>query len=163
MIPLESSFLRGSYPPLVTPLRDGAVDLEAFEALVERQIEQGSHGLVVTGTTSEPSTLTLRERQLLLESAVRTAAGRVPVVAATGSQSHAETVELCFHAEGAGADALLVVTPYYIRPPKRGLIEYYIDIGGRTHLPLLVYHIPGRTVPSLSLTVDPTVYPSASS
>ena len=151
MIALEADFLRGSYPPLVTPFRDGAVDCDAFARLVELQIAEGSHGLVVAGTTSEPSTLTLDERARLLDVAIATARGRIPVVAATGSQSHAETVELCARAERSGADALLVVTPYYIRPPQRGLVEYYVDLGARTRLPLLIYHIPGRAAVSMEL------------
>lgn len=151
MIALERDFLRGSYPPLVTPFRDGAVDYDAFARLVELQIAEGSHGLVVAGTTSEPSTLTLDERARLLDVAIAAGRGRIPVVAATGSQSHAETVELCARAERSGADALLVVTPYYIRPPQRGLVEYYVDLGARTRLPLLIYHIPGRTAVAVEL------------
>jgi len=144
MIDLDDSALRGSYPPLVTPLRHGAVDYDTFAVLVERHVNDGSHGIVVGGTTAEPSTLTLEERAQLLEVAIDAAAGRLPVVAATGSQSHAETVTLTMQAEEAGADAVLVVTPYYIKPPARGLAEYYIDLGKRTALPLLIYHIPGR-------------------
>src|ERR671934_1307434 len=94
MISLAAHFLRGSYPPLVTPFRGGAVDYDAFAALVEHQIREGSHGVVVTGTSGEPSTLTLDERGELFKVAVRTARGRLPVVAATGSPSHAEAVEL---------------------------------------------------------------------
>jgi len=89
MIDLDDSFLRGSYPPLVTPLRHGAVDYDTFARLVERQVNAGSHGIVVGGTTAEPSTLTLEERAQLLEVAVDAAGGRLPIVAATGSQSHA--------------------------------------------------------------------------
>jgi len=151
MISLAAHFLRGSYPPLVTPFRAGAVDYDAFAALVEYQIREGSHGLVVTGTSGEPSTLTLDERSELFKVAVSTARGRLPVVAAAGSQSHAESLELMTRAEQAGVDALLVVTPYYIRPPQRGLVEYYIDLGARTRLPLLIYHIPGRAAVSLQL------------
>jgi 4-hydroxy-tetrahydrodipicolinate synthase len=142
---LDAAFLRGSYPPLITPFRNGAVDVDAYATLVERQVAGGSHGITVNGTTAEPSTLTVEERNLLVRAAVEVAAGRVPVVAATGSQSHAETVELTTFAASAGADALLIVTPYYIRPPQRGLVEYYRDLATRTELPLLVYHIPGRT------------------
>jgi len=145
VIELEAEFLRGSYPPLVTPFRDGEVDYDAYAALVERQIQGGSHGITVNGTTAEPSTLTMRERDELVRVAVEAADGRVPVVAATGSQSHDETCSLTVHAAAVGADALLVVTPYYVRPPQRGLVEYFRDIGARTDLPLLVYHIPGRT------------------
>lgn len=150
MIALEASFLRGSYPPLVTPFRDGAVDLDRFSALVERQIEGGSHGILVCGTTAEPSTLTAAERVALVRTAVSAAARRRPVVAAVGSQSHAETLELATSAERDGADALLIVTPYYLRPPQRGLVEYFVDLAGRTSLPVLIYHIPGRAAVELS-------------
>jgi 4-hydroxy-tetrahydrodipicolinate synthase len=150
LIALAPGFLRGSYPPLVTPFRDGEIDYACYAALVERQVREGSHGILACGTTAEPSTLALDERAELLRVAVKTAAGRVPVVAATGSQSHAETVELCRRAERDGADALLVVTPYYLRPPQRGLVEYYVDLGARTSLPLLVYHIPGRAAVELA-------------
>ncbi len=151
MIELEAGFLRGSYPPVVTPFRDGEVDYDAFERLVEHQIAEGTHGILVSGTSAEPSTLTIDERSRLFEVAVKTAAGRRPVVAATGSQSHAESLELMERAEQAGVDALLVVTPYYIRPPQRGLVDYYVDLAGRTGLPLMIYHIPGRTAVSVEL------------
>jgi len=151
MIALEPGFLRGSYPPLVTPFHDGAVDYDAFARLVELQIAGGSHGIVVAGTTAEPSTLTLDERARLLDVAVETVRGRIPIVAATGGQSHAETVELCARAERSGADALLVVTQYYIRPPQRGLVEYFADLGARTRKPILIYHIPVRAAVTLEL------------
>src|SRR5437868_481869 len=123
---LPDDFLRGSYCPIVTPFgTDGTVDHDCYARLVEFQIEEGSHGIVVNGTSAEPSTLTIAERKALLETALRVTAGRVPVVAATGSQSLAETEELTRHAAAAGADALLLVTPYYVRPPQRGLIDYY--------------------------------------
>ncbi len=148
---LDNRALRGSYPPLITPFRDGAVDYEAYARLVEYQIAEGSHGIVVNGTTSEPSTLTVEERARLVKVAVETSRKRIPVVAATGSQSHAETVWLTEQAESAGADAVLVVTPYYIRPPQRGLVEYFVDVGRRTALPFLIYHIPGRTAVSVEI------------
>lgn len=151
MIPLDDTFLRGSYPPLITPLHHGSVDYDKFAELVEFQIREGSHGIVVCGTTGEPSTLTLAERTQLLEVAVDAAAGRTTVVAATGAQSHQETVALTTHAEKAGAHALLIVTPYYIKPPPRGLVEYYADLGTRTVLPLMIYHIPGRAAVSVDL------------
>lgn len=149
MLALNRNFLRGSYPPLVTPFREGAVDYDAYARMVERQVTEGSHGIVVNGTTAEPSTLSIKERNELVRLAVQTARGRVPVVAATGSQSHADTIELTAAAEKAGADAVLVVTPYFIRPPQRGLVEYYVDIGRRTRLPMLIYHIPGRAAVSV--------------
>jgi len=148
---LDSRQLRGSYPPLITPFKGGAVDYETYARLVEYQIAEGSHGIVVNGTTSEPSTLTAEERARLVRVAVETSRRRIPVVAATGSQSHAETVWLTEQAEAAGVDAVLVVTPYYIRPPQRGLVEYFVDVGRRTALPFLIYHIPGRTAVSVEL------------
>jgi len=144
MIDLANDVLRGSYPPLVTPLRDGEVDTETFAHLVEVQVREGSHGVVVAGTTGEPTTLTTRERIRLLEVAVKASAGRIPVVAATGSQSLAETLELTAAAEKAGAQAALVLTPYFVKPPPRGLVDYFVEVGRSTRLPLLVYHIPGR-------------------
>lgn len=152
MMPLGPDFLRGSYTPIVTPFRNGAVDLDVFARLVDRQIADGGHGVLVTGTTAEPSSLTIDERVELVRVAVAAAAGRRPVVAATGSQSYAETLTLTTKAESAGADAALVVTPYYIRPSQQGLVEYFIAIGQRTALPLLIYHIPGRA--AVSVTVD---------
>ncbi len=151
MIALDKGFLRGSYPPIVTPFRNGDVDYDTYAELIEFQISEGTHGIVVNGTTSEPSALTLDERNRLVEVAVETVRGRVPVVAATGSQSHAETIALVAAAEKAGADAQLIVTPYYVKPPQRGLVEYYLDLGRRTGLPMLIYHIPGRTAVSVDL------------
>jgi 4-hydroxy-tetrahydrodipicolinate synthase len=148
----DARWLRGSYPPIVTPFRDGRVDFETFASLVDRQARLGSHGIVVTGTTGEPSSLAASERIELTRIAVTTVAGRIPVVAATGSQSLAETVELTTAAERLGADAVLVVTPYYIRPPQAGLIEYFVEVGRRTSLPILIYHIPGRA--AVSITVE---------
>lgn len=153
MIDLADASLRGSYPPLVTPFRDGDIDTEAYAELVERQVSAGSQGVVVCGTSGEPSVLTVQERQRLAEVAIATAAGRIEVVVATGSQSHAETVALTEHADASGADGMLVVTPYYIRPPKRGLVAYFVDIAGRSELPLLLYHIPGRTAVGVDMEV----------
>jgi 4-hydroxy-tetrahydrodipicolinate synthase len=148
----DTRWLRGSFPPVVTPFREGRVDLDTFAALVDRQARLGSHGIVVTGTTGEPSSLTVVERLELTRVAIETVAKRIPVVAATGSQSLAETVELTTAAERLGADAVLIVTPYYIRPPQAGLIEYFCEVGRRTSLPLLIYHIPGRA--AVSITAD---------
>lgn len=144
--------LRGSIPPLVTPFRNGEVDYEAYARLVAWHVKNGSHGILVNGTTAEPSTLTLEERNRLVDVAVQAAAGRIPVVAATGSQSLAETRVLTEHAAGAGADALLIVTPYYIRPPQRGLIAYYLELAQISKLPWMVYHIPGRA--AVNVTID---------
>lgn len=143
--------LRGSIPPLVTPFLRGAVDYDRYAELVNFQIEEGSHGILVNGTTAEPSTLTLDERNRLVSLAVETAAGRVPVVAATGSQSLAESRVLTEHAVAAGADSLLIVTPYYIRPPQRGLVAYYLELAANHDIPWMIYHIPGRTAVSVTL------------
>ena len=143
--------LRGSVPPLVTPFKGGEVDYDAYARLVAQQIEKGSHGILVNGTTSEPATLTIEERNRLVDIAISMAANRVPVVAATGSQSLAESKKLTEHAAKAGADALLIVTPYYTRPPQRGLVAYYLELAKISSLPWMVYHIPGRTAVSVTL------------
>ena len=143
--------LKGSIPPLITPFRNGEVDLEGYAGLVNFQVEQGSHGILVNGTTSEPSTLTVEERNRLIDVAMETVAGRIPVVAATGSQSLAETQVLTAHAVAAGVNALLIVTPYYIKPPQRGLIEYYLEVIAPFELPWMIYHIPGRTAVTVTL------------
>jgi 4-hydroxy-tetrahydrodipicolinate synthase len=149
MIPMPETFLCGSYPPLLTPFREGKVDFEKFAELAERQAREGSHGIVVCGTTGEPSSLTPDERTELVKVAVQVIGKRIPVVAATGSQSFAETIEITTRAEKAGADAVLVVTPYYIKPSQRGLVEYFVSVGQRTELPLMIYHIPGRAAVSV--------------
>jgi 4-hydroxy-tetrahydrodipicolinate synthase len=155
MMRLPKDFLKGSIPPLITPFRNGRVNYDAYARLVEFQVKNGSHGILVCGTTSEPSTLTVEERNRCVDVAVEAAKGKVPIVAATGSQSHAESLALSQHAEKAGADALLIVTPYYIRPPQRGLVAYYSDLGKRTALPWMIYHIPGRAAVSVTLdTLD---------
>lgn len=145
MIDLQKDALRGSIPPLVTPFKDGKVDYDRLASLVDFQARNGTHGVLINGTTSEPSTLTTEERNQAVTVAVDAARGRLQVVAATGSQSHAESVVLTEHAARAGVDGLLVVTPYYIRPPQRGVAAYFIDLGRRVDVPLMMYHIPGRT------------------
>jgi 4-hydroxy-tetrahydrodipicolinate synthase len=151
VIKLKKDFLRGSYPPVVTPFKNGAVDYDTFAKLVNYMIKNGTHGILVTGTTGEPSTLTTEERIRLYRTAVEVTDGRVPVVAATGSQSEAETIVLSEGAEKAGVDSLLIVTPYYVRPPQRGLVQYYNNMCKRTSLPVMLYHIPGRTAVSVTL------------
>lgn len=144
--------IRGSIPPIVTPIRNNEIDYDAYAGLVEFQINEGSHGILVNGTTAEPSTLTISERNKLVDIAIETCNGRVPVVVATGSQSLAETEVLTAHAAKAGADALLIVTPYYIKPPQRGLIEYYLHLANQHDTPWMIYHIPGRT--AINVTLD---------
>ena len=137
--------LKGSLPALVTPFKNGQLDLDTLKKLVEWHIEQGSHGLVPVGTTGESPTLTHEEHDLVVETVVEAAAGRIPVVAGAGSNNTAETVRLVKAAKAAGADAALVVTPYYNKPTQRGLIAHFTaaaDCG----IPIIIYNIPGRSV-----------------
>lgn len=136
--------LRGSIVPLVTPFRDGEVDLGSFESAVERQIAAGSHGVVVTGTTGEPTSLRAGERAELYRRAAAVAAGRAPVVAATGSANQEETIELTREAERAGVDAVLVVSPAFVKPSQEGLFRHFTAVAATTELPFLIYNIPGR-------------------
>jgi 4-hydroxy-tetrahydrodipicolinate synthase len=153
MIKLDPKALRGSFPPVVTPFKeDGSVDYDTYASLVDFQARGGSHGIVVAGTTGEPSTLTPQERTELLKVAIDAAGKRLQVVAATGTQNHADTVMMTEAADKAGADALLIVTPYFIRPPQRGLEAYYLDLCRRTERPVMIYHIPGRA--SVNMTAD---------
>ena len=156
MIRLAPNALKGSFPPVVTPFKDdGSVDYDTYAKLIDFHAKGGSAGVVVTGTTGEPSVLTPDERTELLKVAVRAANKRIQVVAATGTQNHADTVTMTTAAEKAGADALLIVTPYFIRPPQRGLEAYYLDLCRRTDLPVMIYHIPGRA--AVNVTAETVV------
>ena len=137
-------------PALVTPFRNGEVDEGAFVALVERQIAGGVHGLVPVGTTGETATLSHDEHRRVVELCVQTARGRVPVIAGAGSNSTSEAIELVQHAKTVGADAALVVTPYYNRPSQEGLYLHYKAINDAVQLPVLVYNVPGRTSVDIS-------------
>ena len=152
MISLAPEELRGSYPPLVTPFHGQEIDLHTYESLVEFQIHSGSHGIVVAGTTGEPALLSLDERKLLADRAVKTAAGRIPVMVNTGALSLADTLDLTRHADTIGADAVLVVTPAFTRPPQHGLVGFYEAVCTSTAKPVLMYHIPGRS--AVSVAVD---------
>ena len=142
---------KGSITALITPFKDGKVDERAFQRLVEWQIDQGTHGLVPCGTTGESPTLTHDEHRRVVELCVEAAAGRVPVIAGTGSNSTAEAVELTRHAKSAGADAVLVVTPYYNKPTQEGLYQHFKAINDSADVPIVVYNIPGRSVIDLSV------------
>lgn len=156
MIRLEQNALKGSFPPVVTPFRaDGSVDYDTYAKLIDFHGKGGSAGVVVTGTTGEPSTLLPEERTELVKVAVSAADRRIQVVAATGTQNHADTVVMTRAAEKAGADALLIVTPYFVRPPQRGLEAYYLDLCRRTDLPVMIYHIPGRA--AVNMTAETVV------
>ena len=141
---------RGVLPALITPFRGGAVDEDAVVRLVERQIAAGVHGLVPVGTTGETATLSHDEHRRVVELCVKTAAGRVPVVAGAGSNATDEAIELVRHAKTVGADAALVVTPYYNRPSQEGLYAHYAAINEAVQLPVLVYNVPGRTSVDIS-------------
>ncbi|MGI4939171.1 MAG: 4-hydroxy-tetrahydrodipicolinate synthase [Janthinobacterium lividum] len=138
---------KGSFVALITPMQpDGAVDLDAFAKFVEWQIGQGTHGIVPVGTTGESPTLSHDEHRQVVEAAVKVAAGRVKVIAGAGSNSTAEAVELTRHAKQAGADAALVVTPYYNKPTQEGMVLHYSAIADAVDLPIVIYNIPGRSV-----------------
>ncbi len=137
--------IKGSLPALVTPFKNGKLDLDTLKKLVEWHIEQGSHGLVPVGTTGESPTLSHEEHDLVVETVINVAAGRVPVVAGAGSNNTIETVRLVEAAKKAGADAALVVTPYYNKPTQRGLMVHYQE-AAKCGLPIIIYNIPGRSV-----------------
>jgi 4-hydroxy-tetrahydrodipicolinate synthase len=147
---MSQPLFKGVLPALVTPFRDGAVDEDAFVRLVERQITGGVHGLVPVGTTGETATLSHDEHRRVVELCVRTAAGRVPVIAGAGSNATAEAIELVRHAKTIGADAALVVTPYYNRPSQEGLYAHYAAIDAAVQLPVVVYNVPSRTSVDIS-------------
>jgi 4-hydroxy-tetrahydrodipicolinate synthase len=137
---------KGSLVALITPFRDGKVDADGFQSFVEWQIAEGTHGLVPVGTTGESPTLSHEEHRRVVELCVEAARGRVPVIAGTGSNSTAEAIELTAHAKAAGADAALVVTPYYNKPTQEGLYQHYKAIHDAVDLPVIIYNIPGRCV-----------------
>lgn len=141
---------KGALPALVTPFRDGAVDEKAFAELIERQIAGGVHGLVPAGTTGESATLSHEEHRRVVELCVQVARGRVPVIAGAGSNSTAEAIGLIQHAKAIGADAALVVTPYYNRPSQEGLYQHYAALNEAAQLPILVYNVPARTSVDIS-------------
>jgi len=141
---------RGSLPALVTPFKDGAVDYETLAAFVDWQISEGSSGLVPVGTTGESPTLTHEEHEQVIEAVVKHAAGRVPVIAGAGSNNTVESIRFLQHAEAVGADAGLVVTPYYNKPTQAGLIAHYTALHDACTLPIIIYNIPGRSVIDMS-------------
>jgi 4-hydroxy-tetrahydrodipicolinate synthase len=143
---------RGSLVALVTPMQaNGDLDLKAFVEFVEWQIAEGTQGLIPVGTTGESPTLTHDEHHEVVEHCVAAARGRVPVIAGTGSNSTAEAIALTQHAKRAGADAALVVTPYYNKPTQEGLYRHYMAIADAVELPVIIYNIPGRSVVDMSV------------
>ncbi len=147
---LDLSLLRGSIPALVTPMRGGDVDFAALEHFIEWQIAEGSHGLVPVGTTGESPTLTHDEHHAVIVRTVAVAAGRVPVVAGCGSNDTATAKAHLARAEASGADAALLVVPYYNKPSQAGLLAHFTALAESTNLPIILYNIPGRAVADLS-------------
>jgi 4-hydroxy-tetrahydrodipicolinate synthase len=137
---------KGSFVALVTPFKNGELDLDTLKKLVEWHITEGTHGLVPVGTTGESPTLSHAEHGLVIDEVVKAAAGRVPVIAGAGSNNTAEGIDLIRHAEAAGADAALVVTPYYNKPTQRGLIAHFTALHDCCKLPIVIYNIPPRSV-----------------
>ena len=142
---------KGSYTALITPFRDGVVDEDAFVRIVEWQLNEGTHGLVPVGTTGESPTLSHDEHKRVVELAVKTAAGRAPVIAGAGSNATAEAVDFAKHAESTGASGLLVVTPYYNKPTQEGLYQHFKAVNDAVRIPIIIYNIPGRSVIDMSV------------
>lgn len=143
--------LKGSMTALVTPFKAGAFDEAAFRALVDWQINEGTHGLVPVGTTGESPTLSHDEHRRVIEVCISEARGRVPVIAGAGSNNTAEAVELAVYAEKAGADAVLIVTPYYNKPNQEGMYRHFKAINDAIGIPIIMYNIPPRSVVDLSV------------
>jgi len=141
---------KGSFPALVTPFRNGEVDWDTLGKLVEWHIGEGSHGLVPVGTTGESPTLTHQEHERVIAEVVRAAAGRVPVIAGAGSNNTLEAIRFMRHAAEVGADAALVVTPYYNKPTQAGMIAHFTALYDCCDLPIIIYNIPGRSVVDMS-------------
>jgi 4-hydroxy-tetrahydrodipicolinate synthase len=137
--------LKGAFTAIVTPFKNGQLDEEAYRALIERQIEGGIHGLVPCGTTGESPTLSHAEHKRVVEILIGQVKKRVPVIAGSGSNNTAEALELTKHAEKAGADYALMITPYYNKPTQEGLYQHYKTVAGGVKIPIVVYNVPGRT------------------
>src|SRR6185369_17066378 len=149
---------RGSFTALVTPFKNGSLDEAAFRGLVNWQISEGTNGLVPVGTTGESPTLSHDEHKRVVEWCIEEAKGRVPVVAGAGSNSTREAVELSQHAEKAGADAVLVVTPYYNKPTQEGLYQHFKAINDAIGIPIIIYNIPPRSVIDMSVDTMKRLY-----
>ena len=149
---------RGSFTALVTPFKNGSVDEKAFRDLVDWQIAEGTNGLVPVGTTGESPTLSHDEHKDVVEWCVEQARGRVPVVAGAGSNSTKEAIDLAQHAEKAGADAVLVVTPYYNKPTQEGLYQHFKAINDAIGIPIIIYNIPARSVIDMSVDTMKRLY-----
>ena len=140
----------GSIPALVTPFRDGALDMQAFARLVDWQIKEGTSALVPCGTTGESPTLSFDEHYRIIDACIEAAAGRVPVIAGCGSNDTATAIRHMRHAQVAGASAALIVAPYYNRPTQEGMLAHFRALADASDLPIVVYNVPGRTVADIS-------------
>jgi 4-hydroxy-tetrahydrodipicolinate synthase len=148
----------GSMPALVTPFKDGKIDEQGFRALIDWQITNGSHGLVPVGTTGEGPTLSHEEHRRVVDICADEARGRLPVIAGAGSNNTTEAIELARHAEKAGADAVLVVTPYYNKPTQEGLFRHFKAINDSIDIPIIIYNIPPRSVIDMSVETMKRVF-----
>lgn len=149
---MSGPMFKGSIPALITPFANGRVDEAAFQKFVDWQIEQGSHAVMPCGTTAESPTLSHEEHRRVTELCIEAAKGRVPVIAGTGSNSTEEAISLTKHAKQAGADAVLIVTPYYNKPTQEGLYQHFKAIHDAVEIPILIYNIPPRSV--VDMTVE---------
>ena len=154
----KTTSFRGSFTALVTPFHNGTLDEKAFRALVVWQIDEGTNGLVPVGTTGESPTLTHEEHRRVVEWCIEEARGRVPVIAGAGSNSTREAVDLARYAEKAGADAVLVVTPYYNKPTQEGLYQHFKAINDAIDIPIIIYNIPARSVIDMSVDTMKRLY-----
>lgn len=150
--------IKGSITALVTPFRNGALDEDALRGLVDWQIENGTLGLVPVGTTGESPTLSHEEHKRVVEIVIAQAKGRVPVIAGAGSNATSEAIDFARHAEKAGSDAVLVVTPYYNKPTQAGLYAHYKAINDAIGIPIIIYNIPGRSVVDMSVATMARLY-----
>jgi 4-hydroxy-tetrahydrodipicolinate synthase len=148
----------GSMPALITPFKDGKIDEPAFRAHIDWQITSGSHGLVPVGTTGESPTLSHEEHRRLVDICIDEARGRVPVIAGAGSNNTSEAIDLARHAERAGADAVLVVTPYYNKPTQEGLFHHFRAVNDAIGIPIIIYNIPPRSVVDMSVETMKRLY-----
>jgi 4-hydroxy-tetrahydrodipicolinate synthase len=149
---------KGSIPALVTPMRNGSIDEDAFRSFIDWQIAEGSSGVVPVGTTGESPTLSHAEHRRVVELCIETVNGRVPVIAGAGSNNTAEAIDLARHAEEAGANAVLVVTPYYNKPSQRGLAQHFKAVAGAISIPLIIYNIPPRSIVDMSVETMAELY-----
>lgn len=154
----KNGTFRGSMTALVTPFKNGKVDEAAFRGHVDWQIAQGTHGLVPVGTTGESPTLSHAEHKSVVEWCINEAKGRIPVIAGAGSNNTTEAVELSRHAEKAGADAVLIVTPYYNKPNQEGLYQHYKAINDAIGIPIIIYNIPPRSIVDMSVDTMARLY-----